>query len=207
MSAVRWPCTSSAPSCDEPVVEALVVAVVEALLLERPLEVPVRLGDEDEAGMARLDGARSPSASSRRPAAAPPRSPQVRSKTSFIISIAMSQRTPSHWSAIEPSVSITAPRRSGEKAFSWTTSGQAGKYGSRPFASTRSPTATNDAGSRSRSSSLPRDEVLRVRRRPRVVGRDVVRDEVEDQPERRARASAVARRRQPLGPPRCASTA
>ena len=37
---------------DEPVVEALVVAVVEALLLERPLEVPVRLGDEDEVGMA-----------------------------------------------------------------------------------------------------------------------------------------------------------
>ena len=57
-------------------------------------------------GCARLDGAGSPSASSRRPAAAPPRSPQVRSKTSFIISIAMSQRTPSHWSAIEPSVSI-----------------------------------------------------------------------------------------------------
>ena len=39
----------------EPVVEALVVAVVEALLLERPLEIPVGLGDEDEVGMARLD--------------------------------------------------------------------------------------------------------------------------------------------------------
>ena len=32
----------------EPVVEALVVAVVEALLLERPLEIPVGLGGEDE---------------------------------------------------------------------------------------------------------------------------------------------------------------
>ena len=39
----------------EPVVEALVVAVVEALLLERPLEVPVGLGHEDEVGMAALD--------------------------------------------------------------------------------------------------------------------------------------------------------
>jgi hypothetical protein len=41
----------------------------------------------------------------------------VRSKTSFITSIAMSQRTPSHWRATESSVSIAAPRRSGEKAF------------------------------------------------------------------------------------------
>ena len=32
----------------EPVVEPLVVAVVEALLLQRPLEIPVGLGDEDE---------------------------------------------------------------------------------------------------------------------------------------------------------------
>ena len=52
-------------------------------------------------------------------------------------------------------MSITAARRSGENAFSCTTSGQAGKYGSRPFASTRSPTLTNEAGSCSRSSSLP----------------------------------------------------
>ena len=35
----------------EPVVEALVVAVVEALLLERVLEVPVGLGQEDEVGV------------------------------------------------------------------------------------------------------------------------------------------------------------
>ena len=33
---------------DEPVVEALVVAEVEALLLQRPLHVPVGLGDEQE---------------------------------------------------------------------------------------------------------------------------------------------------------------
>ncbi len=67
-------------------------------------------------------------------------------------------------------MSITAPRRSGENAFSCTTSGQAGKNGSRPFASTRSPTWTNEAGSRSRSSSLAADEVLGVRR-PSTGGR------------------------------------
>ena len=38
---------------DEPVVEPLVVAVVEALLLERPLHVPVRLGDEQRCPGAR----------------------------------------------------------------------------------------------------------------------------------------------------------
>ena len=37
---------------EEPVVEALVVAVVEALLLERVLEIPVGLGQEDEVGAA-----------------------------------------------------------------------------------------------------------------------------------------------------------
>ena len=41
----------------EPVVQALVVAVVEALLLERVLEVPVGLGHEDEVGATRLTAA------------------------------------------------------------------------------------------------------------------------------------------------------
>ena len=93
----------------------------------------------------------------------------------------MSQRTPSHWSAIEPSVSITAARRSGEKAFSCTTSGQAGKYGSRPLASTRSPTLTNEAGSCSRSRSLPRTKYSGCAEVHAMVGRHVVRHEVEDQ--------------------------
>jgi hypothetical protein len=37
---------------DEPVVEALVVAVMESLLLKFPLKPPVGLGDEDEMGEA-----------------------------------------------------------------------------------------------------------------------------------------------------------
>ena len=44
----------------------------------------------------------------------------------------MSHRTPSHWLASVRSVPATAPRRSGENASSCTTSGHAGKYGSRP---------------------------------------------------------------------------
>ena len=57
----------------------------------------------------------------------PARSPQVRANTSLVISIAMSQRTPSHWDAIESSVSATASRSSAENALSWTTSGHGGK--------------------------------------------------------------------------------
>ena len=41
----------------QPVVVPLVVGVIEALLLERPLQVPVRLGDEDEVGPAAPDRA------------------------------------------------------------------------------------------------------------------------------------------------------
>lgn len=40
---------------DQAVVEPLVVAVVEALLLEVPFEVPVRLRDEEEIGVALAD--------------------------------------------------------------------------------------------------------------------------------------------------------
>ncbi len=66
--------------------------------------------------------------------AGPARSPQVLAKTSFIISIAMSQRTPSAWSPMATRVSTVAARSPSAKAFSWTTSGQGGKYGSRPRA-------------------------------------------------------------------------
>ena len=83
------------------------------------------------------------------------RSPQVPANTSFRRSMAMSQRTPSHWSRIPFSVSIAAARSRAEKAFSCTMSAQAGKYGSRPQASTRSPARTNERGSRARSSSVP----------------------------------------------------
>ena len=89
---------------DEPVVEALVVAGVEALLDEHRLEVPVRLGPEHEVGVGgahRADHGRPVPAPAvrRRPASA--RSPQVRANTSSSTSIAMSQRTPSHRSAID----------------------------------------------------------------------------------------------------------
>ena len=62
----------------ESVVEPLVVAVVEALLLQRPLQVPVRLGHEHGTRDATRARRRSRSASSRPAVAAPPRSPQVR---------------------------------------------------------------------------------------------------------------------------------
>ena len=107
----------------------------------------------------------------------------------------MSQRTPSHCSAIDSSVSTTAERSSGENAFSCTTSGQAGKYGSRPFASTRPPTSTKDAGSRAGRPRCP-GRSTRGARRPRVVGRDVVRHEVEQQPD-----AAVGQRRARGGEP------
>ena len=42
---------------EQAVVEPLVVAEVEAELLQLPLEVPVRLGDEQESGMLGPDGA------------------------------------------------------------------------------------------------------------------------------------------------------
>ena len=42
-------------SLDEPVVQPLVVGVVEALLLQVPLQIPVDLGHEQEAGMLFLD--------------------------------------------------------------------------------------------------------------------------------------------------------
>src|SRR5829696_7460791 len=41
----------------QPVVQSFVVAVVKTELLQRPFRVPVRLGEEDEAGMCPLDGA------------------------------------------------------------------------------------------------------------------------------------------------------
>jgi hypothetical protein len=59
--------------------------------------------------------------------AGPARSPHVRANTSSVISIAMSQRSPSHCAPIDRSVCATASRSAGEKAFSWTTSGHGGK--------------------------------------------------------------------------------
>src|SRR6478609_1297823 len=91
--------------------------------------------------------------------AGPTRVPQVRVNTSFIINMAMSHRTPSHWSAMDPTVCTAASRRPGSMALSCTTSGHAGKYGSRPLANTRPPTATKDAGSAVRSASVPATKI------------------------------------------------
>ena len=52
-SAWRWLRTAGGVLAVQAVVEALVVGVVEALLLELPLEVPVHLGHEDEVRMPR----------------------------------------------------------------------------------------------------------------------------------------------------------
>ena len=87
------------------------------------------------------------------------------------------------------------PRRSGENAFSCTTSGHAGKYGSRPFARTRSPT---------------RDErrrvALRGRRRSRgrsTPGESPSRDGRARRGSARSRGSASGRAgRAPCAPPR-----
>ena len=90
------------------------------------------------------------------------------------------------------------PRRaaSGENALSWTTSGHGGKYGSRPR-------ATIAAGRAQERLRVAREVLVAcrctkhsgARRQPRVVGRDVVGDVVEDQPEP-ARGERGARRGQ-----------
>ena len=84
------------------IVEPLVVGVIEALLLQRPFHVPVDLGHEEEAGHSFAHALR------RRRPEERGRWPQVRSKTSGKTSIAMSQRTPSHWPAILVSSPIIA---------------------------------------------------------------------------------------------------
>src|SRR5512132_1770208 len=89
------------------IVEPLVVAVIEPLLLQGPFQVPVHFRHEQEAGycsrtfaIARgQNGAIS--------------MPQVRRNTSGRMSIAMSQRTPSHRPAISSSSAMRASCRSG----------------------------------------------------------------------------------------------
>src|SRR5436305_307537 len=75
------------------------------------------------------------------PGGGPARSPQVRAKTSFVISIAMSQRTPSHWPRMPTSVSATASRGAGAKAVSWTTPGQRVPGGARHLVQGQRPAA------------------------------------------------------------------
>ena len=150
---------------------------------------------------------RSPSASSRARRRATDRraarSPHVRTNTSSSTSIAMSQRTPSHRSAIDATTSAAACRTAGSEASSCSTSGHGGKYGSRP-GDDASPTARNRRVARGRRRAA--HEVLGVLVDPRVVGRDVVGDEVEDQPDAARRPARRGPRPGPASPPRCSST-
>ena len=91
----------------QPVVQPLVVAKVESLLLEVPFEIPICLGHEEEVRV-RLLTAQIASTQYSVDGPRTGRWPHVRSNTSFSGSIAMSQRTPSHWPAISESVSTTA---------------------------------------------------------------------------------------------------
>ena len=100
----------------QPVVEPLVIGEVEPLFLQRPLEAPVNLGDEEELRGAAGGCARWPRArrGGRRVVCrrrGRPRSPQVRAMTSGSSNIAMSQRTPSARSAIRSSSPSIAWRR------------------------------------------------------------------------------------------------
>ena len=129
--------------------------------------------------------------------APPARPPHVLAKMSFIMSMAMSQRMPSHWSAISARVSAVAPQRR-QKAFSWTTSGQAGNRGrGRERARCRPPLPGGRVrdevvlGPRTKSSGCSH---------PRVVGGDVIRHVVEDQPHA-AGGQRGPRRASPSRPP------
>ena len=81
---------------------------------------------------------------------------QVLAKTWLVISMAMSQRIPSHCSAMSSSVSAVAARIAGENAFSCATSGHGGKYGSRPWARMRAVDREPARGSAARSSARRR---------------------------------------------------
>ena len=85
----------------------------------------------------------------------PARPAHVLAKTWLVISMAMSQRIPSHCAAMSVRVAAVAARRAGENALSCTTSGHGGKYGSRPWARMCPPARTQDAGSASMSASSP----------------------------------------------------
>jgi len=141
---------------DDPVIEPLVVAEVEALLLKRPFHIPVGLGDEHGlrvlAAQARDDG---------RPELPPPRAPgqygHPRSWRRPDWSSAWPCRSGSRRTARRcPTASARSPRAGrGENASSCTTSGHGGKYGSRPWARMCPAARTQAAGSASMSASPP----------------------------------------------------
>src|SRR5215475_13621199 len=77
------------------VIQSLVVAVIETLLLQFPLQIPIGFGDEEDVRMSLPNGG-----NKIRPVFSlwlgPSPAPHVRSKIAFISSIAISQRIPSH---------------------------------------------------------------------------------------------------------------
>ena len=85
----------------------------------------------------------------------PVRPPQVLANTWLVISMAMSQRIPSHCAAMSVRVAAVAARRAGENASSCTTSGHGGKYGSRPWARMCPAARTQAPGSALMSASPP----------------------------------------------------
>ena len=139
--------------------------------------------------------------------AGPARSPQVRANTSLVISIAMSQRSPSHCSPMSISVSATASRSSGGERVELHDVGPRREV--RVAAARddrRAGVRRNAAGSRARSSSVPATKQLGPLGEPRMVGRDVVGHVVEDQPEAARGELPRAPRPAPSGPPKRSST-
>ena len=150
----------------EAVVEPLVVAGVEALLLERPLEIPVGLGEEEEAGMRLTDGR-----DHRRPVFLVRRRADARAPRPLEDVVQHEHRhVAAHAVAL---LRDLEQRRDGRR--------RATRRRTRPAARRRARPGSRDRG---RSPGLPLSpphEVLGVLGRPGVIRRDVVRDEVEDQ--------------------------
>ena len=94
----------------------------------------------------------------------------------------MSQRTPSHWSAISDRVAMTADAQGGLRRVELDDVGPRGEVRVPPHR--QYPTRRLEEG-RWHDSQVRRGtthEVLRVRPHPLMVGRDVVGDEVEEKP-------------------------
>ena len=165
---------------DQPVVQALVVAVVEPLLLERVLEVPVRLRHEDEVAVIRLD---------RRDRGGP-----VLVRRAGAGSLAprpledVVQHQHRHVAANTVAL-VGDPAERGDhrrpqldrEGVQLHDVGPRGEVGIPAVRQDAVSDAHERAGIALHVVVAPEDEVLRVRRRPRMIGRDVVRHEVEDQ--------------------------
>ena len=129
--------------------------------------------------------ARGRSRAARTPRRAPSHAAQVRAKTSLVISIAMSQRTPSHCAPTSiSSLGDRVAQRGRERVELDDVRPRREVRDRGRGRRSRRPSRRNAAGSRARSSSVPADEVARGAPSSHgMVGRDVVGHVVEDQPE------------------------